>query len=79
MVVKVVSGAGVLVRERVASEQCQGAADVRDEELKNGVEVQKGPTISNEFRGRRRTRACSRRPASDMRRSFEYWRVAGRG
>jgi hypothetical protein len=42
VVVKVVSGTGVLVRKRVASEQCQGAVDVRDEELKNGVEVQKG-------------------------------------
>jgi hypothetical protein len=30
-------------------------------------------------RERRLTCACSRRPASDMRGIFEYWRVAGRG
>jgi hypothetical protein len=38
----VVCGTRVLVRNRVASEECQGAEDVRKSKLKNGAEVQSG-------------------------------------
>ena len=36
------SGTSKLVRKKIADEQCQGAVDVRGEELKNRAEAQKG-------------------------------------